>query len=132
MCFSLGHHGQLSLSGAIVATGRPTGSLSHVAIHRISLAGWWQCLWKISSQLSWPMLGMVIVLSVGFCGIRVLRSVGSVGRAAIVPVCFCSILLQAARQLRRGSKGLRILHFCVIAWIMSLCGVSVERMWLQI
>ena len=92
----------------MVAMGCPTytGSLSHVAIHSMSLAGQWRCLWKISSQLSWPILGMVIVLSVGFCGIRVLHNVGSVGAVAIVPDCFCSILLHAARQLCRSLKGL--------------------------
>jgi hypothetical protein len=99
-----GHHGHCELSGAMVAMGRPIGRRSHVASHRMSEAGRCRCWWKISSQPTCPTLGMISVLgSVGACGRRILRSVGSDGRDAIVFGIWFSIFLQAERLLRRGS-----------------------------
>ena len=122
---SFGHQGQELLSGAMVAMGRPTGSLSHVANHSMSEAGRWRCLWKISSQLICPTFGRVRVSGcAGASGRRMLRRVGSDGSVAIVVGCFLSIFLHAERQLRMGSRGLCVLRFCVIAWAMSLIVVS--------
>ena len=121
LCSSFGHQGQLLLSGAMVAIGRPSGSLSQVANHRMSEAGRWRCLWKISFQLTCPMFGRTRVLgSAGASGRRMLRSVGNEGSVTIVLGCFLSIFLQADRQLQIGSRGLCVLLFCVIAWAMSL------------
>jgi hypothetical protein len=121
LCSSSGHHGQLLLSGAMVATGRPMGSLSHVASQSTSEAGRWRCLWNISSQLICPTFGMIMVLgSAGACGRRMLRSVGSEGQDEIVFGCFLSTFLHADKQLRRGSRGLLVLRFCVIACVMFL------------
>src|SRR5947208_2826897 len=98
-----GHHGHCALSGDMVVMGWPIGSRSHVASHRMSEAGRCRCWWKTSSQLTCPTLGMVRVLdSMGTCGQRILRSVGSEGRAAIVFGILFSIFLQAERLLRRG------------------------------
>ena len=64
------------------------------------------------SQLICPTQGMTTVLgSLGICGLRMLRSVGSEGVIAIVFGIMFSIFLQAERLLRRGSKGSRILRF---------------------
>jgi len=129
---SFGHQGQELLSGAMVAMGRPTGSLSHVASHRISEAGRWRCLWNISFQLICPMFGRVSVLGcVGASGRRMLRSVGNEGSVAIVFGCFLSIFRHADRQLRMGSRGLCVLRFCVMAWAISLIVVWDCRMWLE-
>ena len=49
--------------------------------------------------------------SLGICGLRMLRSVGSEGVIAIVFGIMFSIFLQAERLLRRGSKGSQILRF---------------------
>ena len=121
MCSSLGHQGQLLLSGAMVVRGHPIGSLSHVANHSVSEAGRCRCLWKISDQLICPTQGNVRGLaSAGTVARSMFRSTGRGGCAAIVLGCFFSILLHAARQLRRGSRGLFVLRFCVIAWVMLL------------
>ena len=69
LCSVFGHHGHCELSGAMLAMGRPMGSRSHVASHRMSVAGRCRWEWKISSQFSCPTLGMIIVLgSGGACG----------------------------------------------------------------
>ena len=121
-----GHQGQCDLSGDIVAMGQPMGSLFHVASHRISAAGRWRCLWKISSQLAGPTLGMVIVLGVLLaCGRRMLRRVVNGGMAAIEFGDRVSIFLHAERLLRRGSIGSLMLHLSVMDWIMLLCVVRV-------
>jgi len=39
LCSVFRHHGHCELSGAMVAMGRPMGSRSHVASHRMSEAG---------------------------------------------------------------------------------------------
>ena len=43
LCFMFGHQGHCVLSGAMVATGWPIGSRSHVASHRMSVAGRCRC-----------------------------------------------------------------------------------------
>ena len=94
------------LSGAMLATGCPRGRRSQVAIHKMSVAGRWRCLWNISSQLIDPTLGMMIVLGVlGAVGRRMLRNVGREGVSAMVFGRIFSIFLQADRPLRRGSTG---------------------------
>ena len=111
-CSVFGHQGHCLLSGEMLAMGWPMGSLSHVASHSVSEAGRWQCLWKISSQLTGPTLGMIVVLGVlGACGWRMLRRVRSGGIDAIVFGVRFSIFLQAERPLRRGSiKSLMLRH----------------------
>lgn len=111
MCVVLGHQGHCALSGDMFEMGGPSGSLSHVAIHRMSEAGRRRCLWNISSQLAGPTLGIVIVLGVLLaCGRRMLRSVGREGVSAMVFGRMFSIFLHAERLLRRGSIGGLILR----------------------
>ena len=120
-CVILGHQGHCLLSGDMLDTGCPRGSRSHVAIQRMSVEGRWRCLWNISSQLSGPILGKVIVLGVlGAVGRSMLRSVGRAGVSAMVFGRIFSIFLQADRPLRRGSRGGWILRCWVISWIMLL------------
>ena len=69
--------------------------------------------------------------SAGTVARSMFRSTGRGGCAAIVLGCFFSILLHAARQLRRGSRGLFVLRFCVIAWVMLLRVVCDWRRWLE-
>jgi sugar phosphate permease len=121
-----GHQGQCVLSGAMLATGWPSGSRSHVASHSISEAGRWRCLWNISSHSTGPTLGMMHMLGIsGACARSILRSVGREGLDAMVPGILFSIFLHAERLLRRGSMGSLILRRWEMDWIMLLCVVRV-------
>jgi len=132
LCLILGHHGHCVLSGAMFATGWPTGSRSHVASHSRSEAGRWRCLWNISSQLTCPTLGMVSVLgSSEAWDWRILRSREMGGTEAIVFGIRFSIFLHAERPLRRGSIARRILRRWEMDWVMSLWVVHVCRMWFE-